>query len=182
MRFAGAMVAVLVGGACARGSAPLVPPPLVPAPLAWTQGEGEAIAALERAGMAPRSDARHAYVSTPEQFHAAPGTIEVAHTVEPIVLFTPRAGWTGMAHYPTVGGALDEVALRGRVASTAVGAELDALVRRLGAPDDARALAGGTLRRIWVRGGVWLVALVEPDGTMTLTYRRDARAATEIGP
>lgn len=194
MRFAIAVIVAMACAACARGerAAPsgtgTPRGALVPAPLAWSHTEAEALEALARAGMAPRSEAQHGYVTTPEQFHAAPGTIEVAHTVEPILLYTPRAGWTGRAHYPTVGGALDRVELQGRLTPAAAGAELAAMVRSLGRPDDERGFAAippttGELRRaIWVRGGVWLVVLVEPEGTIALTYRRDDRPATEIGP
>ena len=195
MRFAIAGIVVIACVACTReratpgaSSAPggsVTPAVLVPAPLAWSHGERDALAALTRAGMAPRSEAQHGYFSTPGQFHAAPGTIEVAHTIEPLILFTPRAGWTGIAHYPTVGGTLDQIELRGDLSPTAARAELAALTRRLGRPDDQRAFpaaTGETLRAIWVRGGVWLVVLVEPEGTITQTYRRDDRPATEIGP
>ncbi|MBK9035360.1 MAG: hypothetical protein IPL61_29585 [Myxococcales bacterium] len=198
----GAIVVAVAGSACARAERPMSAPPppgpppastvapatLEPAPLAWDMLEDEAVARLAAAGMAPRADEMHAYVSTPEQFHAAPGTIEVAHTVEPMILFVPRPGWTGTAHYPTPGGHLDRVELRALLTPAAARAELDALARRLGAPDDERTFATdpptgpGSLRRVWVRGGVWLVAFAEPGGAVSLAYRRDDRPASAIAP
>lgn len=181
------------GEPAAGPSAPPSPPAiaapatvLAPAPLAWSLAPAEAFDRLAAAGMAPVADEQRAYYSTPEQFHAAPGTIEVAHTVEPMVRFSPRPGWTGTAHYPTVGGALDVITLTARLSPPAAGAALAELERRHGPPDDRRtadtdpALAAGTARLIWVRGGVWLVAAADPDGAVTVTYRRDDRPASAI--
>ncbi len=108
--------------------------PLLPVPLAWSLSEGDAFSRLERAGMAPHSDELHAYFTTPDQFHAAPGTIEVAHTVEPMILFTPRAGWTATVHYRTVGGPLDRGELTAHLPAAAARTELAALERRYGPP------------------------------------------------
>ena len=159
--------------------------PLVPVPLAWSLSEGDAFTRLKRAGMAPRSDEMHAYFTTPDQFHAAPGTIEVAHTVEPMILFTPRAGWTATAHYRTVGGLLDRVELMAHLSAAAARAELAALERRYGPPDDrytypSDAAALGATRLVWVRSGIWLVAIAGPDGVISLAYRRDDRPAWAI--
>lgn len=159
---------------------------LVPAPLAWGLAEADAVARLAVAGMAPRTDELHAYVSTPGQFHAAPGTIEVAHTVEPVVHYVPAPGWTGAAHYEKVGGALDRIELTAHLDPVAAAAALRGLERRFGRPDDRRtyapAVAGGAgvRRLVWVRGGAWLVASASPDGDVALAYRRDPRPASAI--
>lgn len=160
--------------------------PLLPVPLAWSLSEGDAFSRLERAGMAPHSDELHAYFTTPDQFHAAPGTIEVAHTVEPMILFTPRAGWTATAHYRTVGGPLDRVELTGHLPAAAARTELAALERRYGPPDDRYTYPGNApaapsaTRLVWVRGGIWLVAVADPDGALSIAYHRDDRHASAI--
>lgn len=160
--------------------------PLLPVPLAWSLSEGDAFARLQRAGMAPRSDEVHAYFTTPDQFHAAPGTIEVAHTVEPMIRFTPRVGWTAIAHYRTVGGPLDRVELTAQLPAAAARTELVALERRYGPPDDRYTYPGdahtapGSTRLVWVRGGIWLVAVADPNGVISIAYRRDDHPASAI--
>jgi hypothetical protein len=168
-------------------AAPLPPlVPLAPEPLAWGLTEDEAVARLARAGMAPQSDEIHGYFSTPEQFHAAPGTIEVAHTIEPVILFVPRPGWTGTVHYPSPGAPMDRVELAAQLTRDGALAELRALERRFGPPDDrvtypadAPAVAGST-RLAWVRGGVWLIAFAGSTGGLSVAYRRDDRPLSEL--
>ena len=125
---------------------------------------------------------------TPAQYHATPGTIEVAHTVEPVLIFTPRPGWTGTAHYPNPGGSLDQIELHATLTPVAATVALAGLEQRFGPAADRRTFPGespsaaGALRLVWVRGGVWLVAFAGPDGNVSITYRRDDRPASSIGP
>ena len=162
------------------------PAPLLPVSLAWNLSEGDAFARLERAGMAPHADELHAYFTTPDRFHTAPGTIEVAHTVEPTILFTPRLGWTATAHYRTVGGPLDRVELTAQLTAAMARTEMAALERRYGPPDDRYTYPGdalaapGATRLVWVRGGIWLVAVADPDGAISIAYHRDDRPASAI--
>lgn len=168
-------------------AAPTAPAALVFEPLAWDVPEHEAERRLQAAGMAPRSETTRGYFSTPPQLQAEPRPI-IAHTVEPVLLFTPRPGWTGTAHFPTVGGALDTIELAASLSAAGARAELSALEQRLGPPNDRRTLPGsgsgsaGSLRLIWVRGGVWLVASAGDDGKVSISFRRDNRPASEIGP
>lgn len=180
------VIAAACTGHSDRQAAPTPPAALVFEPLAWDLPEHEAQRRLLVAGMAPRADVTRGYFSRPDEPHAAPGKIEVAHTVEPELLFTPRPGWTGTAHYPTVGGALDTITLAASLTGAGARAELSALEQRLGPPDDRRTFpgsgSGGTLRLIWVRGGVWLVASAGDDGQLSIVFRRDSRPASAIGP
>lgn len=175
---------------------PSPPPPsitapataLVPPPLAWGLSEQDAFDVLVAAGARPRADAQHGYVTSPTQFHAAPGTIEVAHTVEPVILYDAGRGLRGTVHYPTVGGAIDRIEVQGTLTADEAKAELRALERRHGAPTDRHTYPGdapavpGAERWTWVRGGVWLVAIAGPDGGLSIYYRRDARPASDIAP
>ncbi len=146
------------------------------------------IGRLAAAGFAPRADEQRGYFLTPAQYHATPGTIEVAHTVEPVLIFTPRPGWTGTAHYPNPGGSLDQIELHATLTPVAATVALAGLEQRFGPAADRRTFPGespsaaGALRLVWVRGGVWLVAFAGPDGNVSITYRRDDRPASSIGP
>lgn len=163
-------------------------PTLAPPPLTWDLSEQAAFERLDAAGFRPRADLQRGYFTSPDQGHAAPGTIAVDHTTEPVVVYTPRPGWTGVVHYPSVGGAMDSIEERASLTPATATAELRALERRHGPPADRRVHPAepsggpGTERLVWVRDGVWLVALASPDGALSIAYRRDPRPASDIVP
>ena len=158
--------------------------PLVPPPLSWGLSPQEAFERLAAAGLAPRADEQRGYFTSPDQGHAAPGTIAVAHTSEPVVTYTPRPGWTATVHYPTYGVPMDSIDVQAALTADEARAELRALERRHGPPVDRRLDDGapGAERLVWIRGGVWLVATASRDGALWLSYRRDPRPASALAP
>ncbi|MNC95326.1 hypothetical protein D3C83_124190 [compost metagenome] len=87
-----------------------------------------------------------------------------------------------------MGAKLDRIEIQARVAGDAAFDALAELEHRHGPPDDRREFFSGeavippSVRLVWVRGGIWLVAFAAHDGQLSIAYRVDDRPASAIGP
>jgi hypothetical protein len=184
-----AIAAVLAACTTSTTSPPPQPTPghgntgaaLVFAPLEWTLSESEVNERLAAANMAPQSDEIRAYFA-PEP--TAPGEPQepISHTSEPVVIFHPKPGWTGQARFGSVGGSLASIEIRAQLTATAARHELEHFQKTYGPPTETRTLEDGATRKVWIRGGVWLIAIAGRDGSLWVEFRRDDRPASAIGP